>query len=326
MLNINEFEKKQIIFVFLSSGEKVSFSNDNIVVKDADGKIKHQSTCYRLFAVFVVGHITVTSGLIQRAHKFGFSIIFMTHGMKVYDFIGGKMEGNVLLRKHQYGFDDPELGLAKHILENKIRNQRINISLQRSKDEEQQMAINQIKHCEEMVSLYKGDLSGLLGIEGAAARIYFKNYFNNIEWLGRKPRIKNDYVNSTLDIGYTILFNILDALLNVYGFDTYCGILHRQFYMRKSLVCDFIEPFRILVDRQVRKSINLGQCSIDDFDLVNHRYLLKWKKNNDYVKFLLEPILNNRRALFLYIQTYYRCFMKQKDIKDYPVFKLEENI
>ena len=326
MLNINEFEKKQIIFAFLSSGEKVSFSNDNIVVKDANGKIKHQSTCYRLFAVFVVGHITVTSGLIQRAHKFGFSIIFMTHGMKVYDFIGGKMEGNVLLRKHQYGFDDPELGLAKHILENKIRNQRLNISLQRSKGEEQQMAINQIKHCEEMVALYKGDLSGLLGIEGVAARIYFKNYFNNVDWLGRKPRIKNDYVNSTLDIGYTILFNILDALLNVYGFDTYCGILHRQFYMRKSLVCDFIEPFRILVDRQVRKSINLGQCSVDDFDLVNHRYLLKWKKNNDYVKFLLEPILNNRRALFLYIQTYYRCFMKQKDIKDYPVFKFEENV
>ena len=116
MLNINEFEKKQIIFAFLSSGEKVSFSNDNIVVKDANGKIKHQSTCYRLFAVCVVGHITVTSGLIQRAHKFGFSIIFMTHGMKVYDFIGGKMEGNVLLRKHQYGFEDPELGLAKHIL------------------------------------------------------------------------------------------------------------------------------------------------------------------------------------------------------------------
>lgn len=326
MLNINEFEKKQIIFAFLSSGEKVSFSNDNIVVKDANGKIKHQSTCYRLFAVFVVGHITVTSGLIQRAHKFGFSIIFMTHGMKVYDFIGGKMEGNVLLRKHQYGFDDPELGLAKHILEKKIRNQRLNISLQRSKGEEQQMAINQIKHCEEMVALYKGDLSGLLGIEGVAARIYFKNYFNNVDWLGRKPRIKNDYVNSTLDIGYTILFNILDALLNVYGFDTYCGILHRQFYMRKSLVCDFIEPFRILVDRQVRKSINLGQCSVDDFDLVNHRYLLKWKKNNDYVKFLLEPILNNRRALFLYIQTYYRCFMKQKDIKDYPVFKFEENV
>ena len=138
--------------------------------------------------------------------------------------------------------------------------------------------------------------------------------------------VKNDYVNSTLDIGYTILFNILDALLNVYGFDTYCGILHRQFYMRKSLVCDFIEPFRILIDRQVKKSINLGQCSIDDFELINHKYLLKWKKNNDYVRFLLEPILNNRRALFLYVQTYYRAFMKQKAIKDYPVFSLEEKV
>ena len=326
MLNINEFEKKQIIFVFLSSGEKVSFSNDNIIVKDADGKIKHQSTCYRLFAVFVVGHITVTSGLIQRAHKFGFSIIFMTHGMRVYDFIGGKMEGNVFLRKHQYLYDDNELSLAKHILENKIHNQLLNVSSLRNKSEELQAAVNQIQQCEELISSYKGDLAGILGIEGVAARIYFKNYFNNVEWLGRKPRIKNDYVNSTLDIGYTILFNILDALLNVYGFDTYCGILHKQFYMRKSLVCDFMEPFRTLIDKQVKKSINLGQCSQDDFDLVNHKYLLKWKKNNDYVRFLLEPILINRRALFLYVQTYYRSFMKQKPIKDYPIFTIGENI
>ena len=72
MLNINEFEKKQIIFVFLSSGEKVSFSNDNIVIKAADGSLKHQSTCYRLFMVFIIGHISVTSGLLQRAKKFGF--------------------------------------------------------------------------------------------------------------------------------------------------------------------------------------------------------------------------------------------------------------
>ena len=97
MMNVNEFEKKQILFAFLNQGEKVSFSNDNIVIKDAEGKIKHQSTCYRLFAVFICGHMTVTSGLIERSHRFGFPIILMSPSLKVYEFIGGKMEGNVVL-------------------------------------------------------------------------------------------------------------------------------------------------------------------------------------------------------------------------------------
>lgn len=57
---------------------KTVFSNDNIVVKDRDGKVKHQSTCYRLFMVCVIGNISITSGLIQRSKKFGFSICLMS--------------------------------------------------------------------------------------------------------------------------------------------------------------------------------------------------------------------------------------------------------
>ena len=34
MLNANDFSKKQILFLITSQGEKLSFLNDNIVVKD----------------------------------------------------------------------------------------------------------------------------------------------------------------------------------------------------------------------------------------------------------------------------------------------------
>lgn len=54
-------------------------------------------------------------------------------------------------------------------------------------------------------------------------------YFDNVQWNGRKPRIKSDYVNVVLDIGYTMLFNIVDAMLQVYGFDTYYGVFHKCF-------------------------------------------------------------------------------------------------
>lgn len=81
MMDINDYMKKQILFIFLNRGEKISFSNDNLVVRDKENKIRHQSTCYRIFAVFIIGSTTITSGLIQRSHKFGFPIILMTSSL-----------------------------------------------------------------------------------------------------------------------------------------------------------------------------------------------------------------------------------------------------
>ena len=49
--------------------------------------------------------------------------------------------------------------------------------------------------------------------------------------------------------------------------------------MRKSLVCDLMEPIRPVVDYQVRKSINLGQCKENDFEVINNRWCLKFKNN-----------------------------------------------
>ena len=46
-MSTRDFEHKQIAFVFTTEGEKISFKNDNLIVSDTDGKIKHQSTCYR---------------------------------------------------------------------------------------------------------------------------------------------------------------------------------------------------------------------------------------------------------------------------------------
>lgn len=131
-------------------------------------------------------------------------------------------------------------------------------------------------------------------------------YFDNVQWNGRKPRIKSDYVNVVLDIGYTMLFNIVDAMLQVYGFDTYYGVFHKCFYMRKSLVCDIMEPIRPIIDYEVRKAINLGQCKIDDFEKYNEHWCLKYKNNSQYIQFLMQAIMEYKDEIFMYIQSYYR--------------------
>ena len=80
MLTTQDFNKKQTIFVFSQNGEKVSFNNDNIVVKDSEGKTKLQTSCYRLFIVYIVGGCSLTTGIIQKAKKFGFYIALFTTG------------------------------------------------------------------------------------------------------------------------------------------------------------------------------------------------------------------------------------------------------
>lgn len=321
MLSAGDFEKKQIVFVFFNQGEKLSFSNDNFVVRFSDGKIKFQCTCYRLFLVFAIGNGSITSGLIQRSKKFGFPIVLLNQNFRPYQWIGASLEGNTKLRRAQYMYES--LDLAKHITKNKIENQRKLLRGIRNKNEIQTEAIGLLKEYFDAIDS-ADNLQSIMGYEGRASKIYFRSYFNNLVWIRRAPRVKPDMINTVLDIGYTILFSFIDALLNCYGFDVYCGVMHRNFYMRKSLVCDIVEPFRVLIDQQIKKAINLKQCKEEDFIVDNGRYALKWEKNAEYVRWLVRPIMENKSEIHRYVQSYYRAFMKHRRAEEFPLFRLGE--
>lgn len=320
MLTGPDFEQKQIIFALISDGDKLSFKNDNIIIKDADGTIKHQSTCYRLFALFVVGHICITSGLLQRAEKFGFSIVFMTPGLRVYGFWGINDKGNVLLRKKQYDYKGLEI--AHWIVENKVNNQLEALQSIRQKSRCTQEAVISIKKYQSRLSDCNLSLQDLLGHEGIVSRVYFNALFSECGWTARRPRVKHDAINCLLDIGYTLLFNIVESLLNIYGFDLYQGFYHRQFYQRKSLVCDLVEPIRPVIDVRIRKAYNLGQIKEEDFEIVNRQYRLFGKKSKPYICWLMEELLAYKKNAFLFIQGFYRAFMKDLPIKQYQTFNL----
>ena len=321
MMTKPDFEKKQIIIVFTMDGDKVSFKNDNLIVTDCDGKIKHQSTCYRIFALYIIGHMSITSGLIERSHKFCFPIYLMTSSFRTIDIIGHHTQGNTLIRRIQYS--ERNTDLAKLIIENKIMNQKSVLERQRINNWALKEALSEMDNI--LISIKNSDdnIRSVMGLEGNAAKIYFKNNFNNIDWNGRRPRVKDNVVNATLDIGYTLLFNYIDSMLSIYGFDSYCGFLHTEFYLRKSLTCDMVEPFRPLIDWQVRKAFNLGQIKEEHFNCVNNRYLLDIRYNKDYVKFLMKPILENKDRIFSYFQSFYRAFAKRANIEDYPKFTIE---
>lgn len=322
MLTRTDYMYKKIVVVYVKNGEKMSFRNDNLIVKDKDGKVKHQSTCYRLFAVYVVGHFTITTGLLQRAKKYGFAIILLTSSFRVYEMIAAPAEGNTLLRRRQYLEGDEALEKARHFVVNKIDNQIRVIKKARQTSKLADEAVERLHELREKALVSQTGKS-LLGIEGSAAHCYFQQIFVEYKWKGRKPRVKHDINNCLLDVGYTLLFAMMETLLNCYGFDLYVGFYHQIFYMRKSLVCDLVEPFRCIIDHQIRRMNGLRMIDEDDFVVIQGRYQLSYEKSSRYVGHLLKAILEYKEEMFLYVQRFYRAYMKDKPITDYPVFIFE---
>ena len=321
MLSLPDFKEKQVIFALLSHGERLSFKNDNIVILDKEKNIKHQSSCYRLFSLFVVGHYTITTGLLARAKKFGFSIVFMTHNLKPYAYWNAGTEGNVLLRKKQY--DYKSLDIALKLVSNKIENQIKTLQKIRNKEDQVKFSIKSLKEYENKLLSYKNlSTKEILGLEGIASKVYFQALFKDYNWRARKPRTKIDMTNCLLDIGYTLLFNFIESMLNLYGFDVYKGVYHKEFYQRKSLVCDLIEPFRPLIDYRIRKAYKLNQIKKENFFISQGQYKLFGKNSLPYLAFLIESLLSNKQGIFTYIQSYYRAFIRNKPIEKYPYYDI----
>ncbi len=315
MLTLPDFVEKKIVIAFPKNGDKISFKNDNLLITDNFNHIKLQLSCYKLFALFIVGGFTLTSGLIERSKRFGFSIIFFTYSFKPYSGINFKMEGNTLLRKKQYT-TEKSTEIAKCIIINKIENQRDILKKTRNPENAEGLIILN----DNIMKLLRNDYDTyeIMGIEGIAAKVYFKRLFREFEWKGRQPRVKRDKINLLLDIGYTVLFNFIEAILNIYGFDIYKGNLHKEFYQRKSLVCDMVEPFRPIIDYRIRKGYNLGQFNNYNFSVNNQQYSLDWKDSADFVNIILSELMEHKSMIFLYIQSYYRWFMKEKSIIEFP--------
>lgn len=320
MLSEPSFLARKIVVINFNQGQKISFLNDNLIVKNKEGKIILQYTCHKIFIIYIVGGFSVTTGLIERGRKFGISFVFLTGGYKFYESIPYKSRGNTILVSRQYKTNiDFEIG--QKIVENKIINQKNALqSLRKYKD-----AIDLIDKNLDKLSKPIENLTILMGIEGTAAKIYFNRVFDVLQWKGRQPRVKKDIVNLLLDLGYTILFNYIDALVSMYGFDTYKGNLHQEFYNRKSLICDLIEPFRVIIDLKIRKMHNLKQISENDFIVQKGRYMINYKSDMNYSVELAKEINNHSICIFRYIKSYYRWFMTSDDINKMPIVKVKKN-
>ena len=170
MLTLPDFKEKQILFIDTRSHEgetKIRFQNDNLVFLK-DEKIINRASCHKIFTIFIIGEITLTSGIIKNALRYGISIFLMTSSYNIYAEIGAKSEANFLLRMQQYKMTkEKELKLAKFLVLNKLKNQARLLGKRLDKEIK-----NKIKNT-------KSD-EILRGIEGNYAKDFFKEYFKDL--------------------------------------------------------------------------------------------------------------------------------------------------
>jgi len=92
----------------------------------------------------------------------------------------------------------------------------------------------------------------LLPIEGKASEFYFKQIFQllpkNLRIEKRKGWKAYDGINNTFNLAYTLLkYRVYLAILRA-KLEPYLGFVHSEQFGKPSLVCDFMELYRYLID------------------------------------------------------------------------------
>ena len=324
MFTHKDIEMRTIFVVnCIEHNRSLRVNSGELMLVEIEGEKKKTLTKFpfqKLLALFIIGHITVTTPLIDKCKKYGVALVVMKPNLRPVFFWANSAEANYLLRKSQFDFNPEDISIAKSIVYNKVLNQKTTLQKTRKKDEKTIAAIEQ---CDAALTTLPdvSDYNQLMGLEGTIAKSFFLAYFQNLDWQGRHPRMKSDVVNVTLDIGYTILFNFIESFARLFGFDLYVGVYHRLWFKRKSLVCDLVEPFRCIIDHTILLAFNRNQFSEKDFTLIKQEYRLKYEKCSDYYKVFYDALIARKTDIFKYVQQYYRCFMGCKSVNEYPLFE-----
>ena len=90
------------------------------------------------------------------------------------------------------------------------------------------------------------ELADATNREGHAAKVYFNALFG-MDF----TRSADIPANAALNYGYSLVLSAINREVSANGYLTQLGIFHNNKFNHYNLSCDFMEPFRILVDRMV---------------------------------------------------------------------------
>lgn len=315
MISEKDIQYKTVIFISAQEPKRFSIRNGELLLSDAEGNTLTKFPFPKIEAIFVAGNCTLSSPILEKFARHAVPFCLMTQSLRPILWKADMAEANYLLRKKQYRHQKEEISIAKYLMQNKTENQ-IRLVQRLADTEDTTVRLQQLLNKMQETANYEK----LMSLEARAASLFFRTYFASLRWSSRKPRVKQDPVNSALDIGYTILFNFIEANLRLFGFDLYVGVYHQDWFRRKSLVCDIMEPFRCIIDRETLLSFREKRFRKTDFEFINGQYLPQKEKIQNYYRIYVSAIVDFRMPIFRYIRDYYRCFMKSNMANNYPIF------
>lgn len=297
MLNISDiYYRKLLLFIPKEKLEtSLQLEIGNLLYKIDDQKID-KIPLSSLLAIFLCGKFTISSDLLKGLLENGVSLFFLKNNFENYASCLAETRANYLLRQKQYLLSKKEeLKFAKDLIDYKITNQIKALVFFKK----------EIFNKPEIFNV-KNDKS-LLGIEGFVSSNYFTNLFNKMDWYKRLPQAKPDEINLLMDIGYTMLFNLTDAMLSLFGFDTYKGFYHKLFFARKSLASDIMEPARPIIDGAILMMFRRNIFIKKDFKIKNRSYEFngEYKTKLKYAKYFIKTLAIYKEDLFIYIRQFY---------------------
>ena len=128
--------------------------------------------------------------------------------------------------------------------------------------------------------------------EGHAAKVYFNALFGK-----SFCRSDDNPTNAALNYGYSLILSSINREIVCCGYLTQLGIFHDNMFNQFNLSCDLIEPFRPIVDFNV-KEMNSNAFDKDEkvklISILNNEILIDGRKNTliNAIKIYTKSVFN----------------------------------
>lgn len=270
-----------------SQGLRIGIKDRVLDVKEKDRTID-EIRLGDVHHVALFGNIQVSTQAIQQLCRDEIPLTYSSMGGWFYGITRGHSLANILLRRAQFrAAEDPAvcLALAGRFVSGKIRNARKMLMRNCVVQPEPAIArLNRAAH----EALEAASLQSLLGIEGAAAAVYFSEFAGMLkhddaddlpgitsppaapdftfDFQARNRRPPKDPVNALLSLAYSLLSKDCTIALLAAGFDPWLGFYHQPRPGRPALALDLMEEFRPLIaESSVLTAINNRMVTPQDF-------------------------------------------------------------
>lgn len=227
----------------------------------------------------LAGPVSLTTPAMHELLRRDVPVAWMSSGFWYLGSTGAQGPRSAAVRTAQYAFAADETrrrAFAQGLVAAKIRNCRTMLRRNwRGEDSERGPVLARLALLAER-TVRTDTASGLLGLEGEAAAIYFRalpHLFTEavsalpaFAFERRNRRPPTDPVNACLSLAYALVTRTFAAAISVAGLDPWKGVYHVERPGRPALALDLIEPFRpVLADSAVLMALNNGELSPDDF-------------------------------------------------------------